>query len=219
MLFLEGDLMASDFFKKLQDIVIKFLPKKAVKDSPITDDTEAADVLAELGRVQAEAFRQKAEMTDETLRIQERYGADIQELEEKARLLMTKLREYALGVSLDQGVGGSKTMQLPTGSISFYDGKVAVSIKGLGEVMAIIAADPHLASSFLEKPKPTPPKLDKAALAEDPMAVAKINEQLPQGKGSVKLVRPLFFAAHPTALAQIKEGVKVKGKVKDQPVD
>ncbi|GEM_PF-2669246 len=208
--------MASDFFKKLQDIVIKFLPKRAVKDIPIKDDAEAAAVLAKLGRIQAQALRVKADMADKILAIQEEDGRAMSELEAEIQLMMTRLREYALSLGLDKGIEGAKTLMLTTGPLAFYDGQVVLSVSKQDEVITVIESDPELAAKYLVKPEPRV-SIRKAELAKAPEAIAQINRIL--GEALLTRKRPVFFSAHPTSLDEVKEGIKIKGKVREEKVD
>jgi len=204
------------FFDKLQDIVLKFVPKKAVAKELIGTKEEAAAVLAELGRVETAALRTQADLADKILVLEETGGKKLSELEEQARMLLTKLREFGLANNLHTGQEGSQSLQLNTGTIAFYRGPVTLSVASEEEVVARLQTDPELAR-FLITPPPPAVKINKEALLQDPVALAKVNGLFEKPVLTKK--RSLHFSAHPTSLSQIKEGIKIKGKVKDEKVD
>jgi phage host-nuclease inhibitor protein Gam len=204
------------FFDKLQDIVLKFVPKKEIVQELIEDKEEAMNVLAQLGEMQVKSIRFQADLVEKILKLQKNGGKELDRIEKESSRLLTKLREFGLANNLHTGQEGSQSLQLNTGTIAFYRGSVTLSVASEKEVVARLQTDPELAR-FLITPPPPAVKINKEALLQDPVALAKVNGLFEKPVLTKK--RSLHFSAHPTSLSQIKEGIKIKGKVKDEKVD
>lgn len=203
--------------ESIKEVVIKFLSKALMKhELPIREKGEAAAVLCRIGERQIAIIRSEADLAAQILALQEKVGEEFRPVRDQIEIDMTRLRDFGKESGLLEG--DSQTLDLSTGRISFYYGPQRASVKDETEVVAMLKALPedHPLRQLLEFPPPPEPKLNKGKLVSQREIIPDLEAVI--GPGKISFKKTLFFAAFPTAQPELKESLKISGKVKDVPV-
>lgn len=202
----------------VKEFLVKFLPAKLMKSAPkIKDDPEAAASLARVGELQIKIIRGEANLAAAIIRLQEKSGEELSPIRDELAKELTRLRDYGMAQGLLAEDAESQTQGLPTGRIAFYHSPLRVSVEKepavVDTLLALPADDPLRQLVVTPSPPPPPPsKLDRKKLLEHPELLDRLNELTGQ---AVTFVKTLFFAAFPTAQPDLREGMKIAGKVKE----
>lgn len=207
--------LAAEMLKGL----VKFRPRAKMKVyAPISDEQQASAVLKELGMREVLLIRDEADLAEDVLARQEAREKRLAPILERVELDMTRLRDWAIAQELDLGGDEPKTKHLGTGDIAFHDGPPRLKVSHEDELIAALLALPakNPLRALLVFPPPPPPQLDRDKLLADPKLIDQVNQVVPDSK--VERVKAVFFSVFPTALDQLRKGLKITGKVKDVPV-
>lgn len=199
----------------VKEFIIKFLPAKLMKGAPkIKGDQEAAAALARVGELQIQIIRAEADVAEAVNRLQEQFAVALAPIREELARELTKLRDYGQGKGLLADEADSQTLTLPTGRISFYHTPPRVNIGKETDVVEALLKLPknHTLRQLLDFPPPPPPKLDRKQLLADGGLLKRLVGELGR---PAQIMKTLYFAAFPTSQPDLREGMKISGKVKE----
>ena len=138
--------------------------KSAGTNVPVPqDDSEAREVIREIGDLNRDALRIEAEMNDKIAELQEEYGAKVAPIRELALAKQEGLKMFceANRTRLTKG-GKVKYARFATGEVSWRLRPAKVTIRGKDDVIAAIKAS-KLGKKFLR----TREDVNKEAMLED----------------------------------------------------
>lgn len=138
--------------------------KAAGSNLPIPqDDSEAREVIREIGDLNRDALRLEAELNDKIAALQQEYGEKVAPIRETATAKTEGLQMYCEVHRARLTNGGKvKYHRFATGEVTWRTRPAKVSIRGVEDVIAAIKAA-RLGSKFLR----TKVEIDKNAMLED----------------------------------------------------
>jgi phage host-nuclease inhibitor protein Gam len=206
--------------KNVTEFVVKFVSKALIKKAPkIANDTEAAEILREIGDWQVQLLKGDADLAAAILALQEDWGKKSTILQEQLAVSLTRLRDYGELIGLLNAESESQTKQLATGRIAFNYVPRRVKIKNEKELITVLQGISTLdpLNQLVISPPPPPPKIDRQAILAESALISRLNEVFPDGQ--VSIVKSLRFTAFPTAQPDLLDGFKIVGEVKDVPAE